>query len=111
MKETKELLAAIIGFGNAIGKAQADGAVNLADLPLLMDPIMKLPAALEGTDAIPGELAALGEAERADLVAYVNTTLDIPNDEIEEKIEKALAVGLMLYDLVASFKKVEAPAE
>jgi len=77
-KETKEALAFGLGLIKAGFDAKAnDGKFDIMDLPLLMSPMMQLPAAIDGAGKIPQELAP-GEFtpdEQDELKAFVIATL------------------------------------
>lgn len=105
MKELKELLAFIIGLGNAVGASLEDGKFELSELGLLMLPLTKAPAAFSDMKLIPAELASLTDAQKAELLEYVKTEFDIPEDKVEELIENVLKAGLALYGVVTLFVK------
>lgn len=91
-KDAKEILSAGIGIANAL----SDG-FQLSDLGALMD----LPSALSGWKigiTNIDELVNTSEG-RDEIEEYVKNEFDIPDDELEEKIEKSIAWLSATYDL------------
>jgi len=105
IKELKELLKFVVEFGEAIELALADKKFEITELSFLIAPLMQVGPAFEGLDKMGGELADLSEVEAAELKAYVEEELDLRSDKLEEVIEKALALGLMMYSFIQLFKK------
>ena len=99
--ELKEVVTTIVGLGNATGKALEDGNITVADIPLFITPLLSIPEALENIESVPGELKDLEAAEKAELMAYVQTELDIPQEKVELVCEAAFGVVLELATLVA----------
>ena len=107
IKETKELLKFVIDFGEAIETALADKKFEIAELSLLIAPLMQVGPAFEGIDKLGGEMKDLTEAEMAELKAYVEDELDLKNDNLEEIIERGLGLAITIYSFVKLFKKTE----
>ncbi len=107
IKEIKELVKFVIEFGEAIDLAMADKKFEMSELSLLIAPLMQVGPAFEGLDKIGGELKDLSEEEAAELVAYVRDELELSNDKIEFVIEKALELGVTIYEFIKLFKKEE----
>lgn len=110
IKELKELLKFTIDFGEAIELAMADKKFEIAELSLLIAPLMQVGPAFEGMDKLGGEIKDLDEVEMAELKAYVAEELDLQNDNIEMIIEKALGLAVTLYSFIQLFKKEEVVA-
>lgn len=91
-QDAKEILTGAIGIANAL----SDG-IQLSDIGALMD----LPAAISGwqngVDSINETIKT--EEGRQEIEDFVNSEFDIPDDELEEKIEKSLAWLNATYDL------------
>lgn len=87
-------------FGSHLGSAMADGKINLQDVPELLSAVAELKG-LSGIDlkSMPS-LASLSPAEMEELVAAFKSSFDIPQDEIEAKIEGALSLGVKVAGLV-----------
>lgn len=96
MQNVKEILAVPLALHKAYETAKADGKIDLADLGLLVDPLVKLPAAVDGASAALEELKALDDTSRADLNQWVKDTYDIADDVLETKVEKGIEVLLHL---------------
>lgn len=101
IKEFKEALKAGLQLGNIVGHSLQDSFKVMEILSLLKD----LPAAFQGLDKVPSELADLDEAEKAELYAFVESEFNIPQDEIESYVEKALQFVISFGDLVGKFIK------
>jgi hypothetical protein len=102
VKELKEMLGFVLGLGNAFGKSMADGKIGWTDLANFLSPLMKAPAAFQGVTQIPGELADLDPTEKAEVLNYVRTEFDIPQDKVEEAVEDGLK---LLGDIHTFIKK------
>jgi len=111
MKETKEVLKFAIELGEALESALEDKKFDIAELSLLIGPLMQVGPAFEGIDKVGEEIKAVDAAGLADLVAYAKDELDLKADETEAVIEKALDLGVQIYSFVKMFKKDEAEAE
>jgi len=111
MQDTYELLSLALSLHVAFEAAKADGKVDLKDAPLLLGPMMKLPAAIGGVEKCVGELKAMDPAQRGELMAKLAEEYDIPNDKLEAKVEAGvewlLATGKFVGVLTA---KEEQPA-
>lgn len=106
----KAVLALPLSLHMAYEKAKADGKIDVADVALLMDPMMKLIPAISGAKEALEQIKALDEAERADVNAWVQQTYDIAEDELEFKIEAGIDVVLSIAKLVGLLTKEEAAA-
>lgn len=100
-EDAKEILVAGIDIANAL----SDG-VQLSDLGALM----KLPGAITGWDEGITNLKETAESEegRQEIEDLLIAEFDIPDDELEDKIEKTLAWLNATYGL---YKTWSAPAE
>ena len=103
MKELKEVLAFSIAFGETADVVMADGKIELAELGLLMAPVMKLPAAVEGAKLI--KLKELTAEQKQELVEFVKSDLDLLSDRTEELVEQGLELAVKVSEYVKLFKK------
>ncbi|MDD3412398.1 MAG: hypothetical protein PHY47_00195 [Lachnospiraceae bacterium] len=103
MKELKEVLAFSIAFGETADVVMADGKIELAELGLLMAPVMKLPAAVEGAKLI--KLKELTTEQKAELVEFVKADLDLASDRTEQLVEEGLELAVKISEYVKLFKK------
>ena len=100
IKETKEMIGFIVELGNGVGKSLEDGEWNVTDFVHFMDALMMAPAAFQGMNQIPAEFGDLSEAEIKELVDYVVEEFDIPQDQIEVVIERAIDIAWDIYELI-----------
>jgi hypothetical protein len=110
IKETKEIITFALELGNAFGKAFEDKELTWTDATYFMYAIKEAPAAFLGINEIPSELKEFTAEEQDELKAHIIERFDIPQDNIEEYIEKGLTAALEIYRLVSMFlKKKEEP--
>jgi len=95
-QDAKDILKAAIGIGEAL----ADG-VQLSDLGALMD----LPAAISGWKEGVQNLQQVALETPQEINDYINEEFDIPDDELEDKIEKSLEWLTATYELYLTWKK------
>lgn len=92
IEETKDAVKAICGIGNGISAALADdGKITLGDYYKFIGPLMKLPAAITGIGEIPKELADLTKEEKLELIALVESELEV-GDKAEEVTVRILNI-------------------
>ena len=103
IKETKEALEFAAAIGNATGISLQDGKFDTLDIVNYINALSKFPAAVENAAEIPKELDDLDEAEAAELVEFVQTKLDLPQENIEQAIEDHLAVVATIYLLAKKY--------
>ncbi len=89
-QETYEVLSAALSFHQAVELAKADKKIDLADLPLLLVPLMKLPPAISGIDKCLTELKSMNPTVRAEMLAKLGAEYDIADDVLEYKVEAAI---------------------
>ena len=99
IEQTADLVIAIAAFANAGASALEDDKITLSDLPLLLSPAMKLPAALSGISEVPRELGELDEEEKNQLLVLVSEELDFKGS-IEDVVTKALIIIADIKDLI-----------
>ena len=99
IQETKDVVYA----GLKIGEALSDG-VDITDVGALTS----LPAAISGISDVPAEIADLDEAEMEELKMFVQDNFDIPDDDVEKFVEKAISTVIQLYQLFLAFKEMKA---
>lgn len=99
-KDVAELLEFALSFGTAIGNATQDGKFDLSDIGFFIPSLTVLPRAVEGIMNVPGELADLSEDEVAMLRKQIGD-FDIPQDEVEEVIERALKFAMETISFVS----------
>lgn len=107
----KDVLALPLSLHMAVDKAQADGKIDLQDVAFLLDPAMKVGAFIAGLSKVPGELADLSDAERADVHAWAKSTYDLADDKVEAMVESALGVALHLGQFLGKLLAPAAPEQ
>lgn len=108
MKESKEVLKFAIELGEALEAAMQDKKFEVAELSLLVAPLMQVGPAFEGIDKVGQEIKASTAEQKAELIAYVKEELDLKNDDVEKTIEEALDLALKIHAFVQLFKKEKA---
>lgn len=88
-------------FANVVGKSYEDKKIDLKDLPLLME-VFSAIKDLMAIDfkAVWPEAKDMDEKEYAELVDFIKIKFDIPQDSIEERVEKILEYSKNLYGIV-----------
>ena len=105
LRETKEMFALIVAFGNAIGKSLVDGKLDLGDLFNLLGVINKIRPAIDNASMIPSEIGEMSEAEAEDLKKFVIQNFSIPQEAAEAFIELALGMSIDLIEAINYFRK------
>ena len=110
----KSLVFVAASLGNIAGETMEDGKVDAKDLAMIGKLIPVFPAllAIDFKAVIP-EAKDLSESEALELVEFFKAQFNIPQDDLEVKIETVLSLCVRLAgivgELVALFKKPEAP--
>lgn len=101
-KETKEVLRLIFAFVKILKEAKEnDGQIAATDLALLVNLFPHVGDAIDGIDKVGAELKDLDSAEIKDLLVYTGAQLTgVISEAKEELVEKALAAGLAVVELV-----------
>ena len=102
IEKLKKALAAVIGLGTTITESLADESISAGEWVKISFSGIKLAAAVKDFKALKIEFKDLDETEKAELIAYVETELDLENDQVEAMIEEAFAV---LITFATGFKK------
>lgn len=92
MNNLRAILAPLFTLVEAYYQAKADGTLSWQDAALLFPIIPQLGPALKDAPAALAEWKTATQAQRAVEIAWVVDTFDIPNDNLEKKIEAGLAV-------------------
>ena len=104
VKEVKELIGFGISLGERVAKSLEDGELTWTDAFQFVGVLGEANKALQGIGSIPGELADLSEAEKDELVAYVEAEFDIENDKVERAIELGFEIAASLVQFVAEWR-------
>lgn len=103
LDELKELAEFGCSLGSAIGTALADGKVEIAEVGLLLPPAMLAPVAFAGVSDAVSALANLSTEDAASLKSHIESKFDIPQDNLEAKIEAGLGLALDVWSRVQIF--------
>jgi hypothetical protein len=95
IKDAQDILQAAIGIGEAL----SDG-FQLGDVGALMD----LPAAIDGWKEGVVNLKEVALSNPDEISDFVKENFDIPDDELEEKIEKSISWLSATYELYLTWK-------
>jgi hypothetical protein len=101
-KETREVLDFALSLARGLGLSLEDGSVSLGDVLNFMEAFQRANAALDNVAGVLPELQSMTDADRQALVKAVDQ-LDLPNDQIELIVEKALKAGLLIAELAVTF--------
>jgi len=103
VKETKELLTFVAQLGNGIGLSLADGKWSLGDVGNFVPALQGIFPGLSGLNLVNDELADLTPEEVEEIKAHVTMVFEIPQDQVEEFVERGVQIGLDLANLVKDF--------
>jgi len=104
----KKVFRDLINFGETLDEKAADG--KLTWMEILTSSISVVPSVFEAIKngaAIYEELQDLDDAERTELVAYIEAELDLRNDRTEDQIEAGAEFLAAFEKFRQTFKKVE----
>lgn len=94
----------LLSIVTLVKSAEADGKIDLMDLPLVLGVIPAIQPALDGANLIPGELAHLSAADAEALVAHVVSKLGVTNVKATAIINSALSTAIAIQTLVKAIK-------
>jgi len=98
--ETKDAIAFIASFGNAMGQSLEDGKFELGEYINFIPSLIKLPEAISGINKLPDELRNITDEERAELLAFIKDQLDLPQDATEELLEDSLETAIVVFGYI-----------
>ena len=103
----KILLVFVITLGESFAQKMADKKISLVEgFGLAMD-LRPLPGIIRDRKLLVNEFKGLDTAEKQELIDLVALELDLPNDEVERKIEQGFEFGISMLYWFDSFKKNE----
>jgi len=105
INETKEVMLFGMSLAMAADQATQDG-IDWTDIFKLVEPLTKLPAAIEGIEDVENELQDLDEAERMELVQAISD-LDFVSEDSEEIAEQSLRVGIEIAKLISTIREAK----
>lgn len=108
MEQNKDLVEVInLAFNlvDALKTAKAnDGKIDLKDFPLLFPLFDDAQVAVEGWDNIGASWRDSNEEQRTEVINHFKQRFDLPNDQVEAKIEKAIVAGSLILDIALDLK-------
>jgi len=107
IKNTKEMVLFGLSLGNGIGKAMANGTIDMLDVGYFFGALKAAGPAFKDVSLIPKEIGDIDSAELEDIKKTIFQTFDIPQDSIEGVIKKSLTAVLGLAELAMEFFQVE----
>ena len=91
------VMDALLSVGGTIAEGlQDDGKFGIADSIKLAKNIPETLSAIHAAKEMPTELRDLDDEERAQIVAHFADKFDLPNDDLEERLERAFRVAVNL---------------
>lgn len=87
LKNAYEALSFGLSMHMAFGLARADGKYDVTDVQFLIMPMTKAPAAISDIKVSLDELKSASDADRAEVMAKLKAEYDIPDDQLEAKVE------------------------
>ena len=103
MKETKEALKFIFSLANGVGKSLQDGKFSYGDLVYFFGALESISEAMSGAKSIPAELKRMTPQQRQELLTYAKQEFDIPQDDIEKRVEQGLTAALHVLTVIEEF--------
>lgn len=107
IKETIELIDPILALGMATERSLMDGKFGVEDIANFMPALLILGNAFEGIKLVPKEIKDLSLEEATQIREHIEKKFDLQNDNIESLIERALSIGLTIYELVQNIKEIK----
>lgn len=109
IENIKEVLKFMCELVNGVVKSLEDDHFNFADAINFYGAAKAIPAMIKDIDQVPGELMDLTDEEQQELIEYVKTEFDIPEDKVEKFVESAFRAMIYMVDAIKAgmnaFKK------
>jgi len=99
IENIKKLIKGICAFGNAGGSILEDGKVSISDIGALKYLVGAKDLLDVDVKALLEEFKDLDEQEKVVILSEIEAEFDIPQDEVEAKVEDAFALGLKAIDI------------
>jgi hypothetical protein len=103
----KKLVKFSLDLSEQVVESTKDGWNWLTDPFSFLDELSQVPGVAKSWPAIKAELADLSPAERTELLEYIKSEFDIPDDKVEIFVENALQQAASLITLVEEFRKLK----
>jgi hypothetical protein len=105
IKETKEAVIFGVALANVVDQELSNG-FQFTDIVALIPVLTKAPAAISGAGEIPAEIKDLDEAERAELVAVIES-MDLKSDYSEAIAEQSTRTLIEIGKLATLVKRAK----
>lgn len=107
IKEIKELLAFGFKLQKAITASLDDGKINVVtDAPKFLSALLAAPKAFGGMNTIMAEIRDLDEAERQELLTFVQEEFELADQNLEYLIEDTLDALTTLFKLALRYAEL-----
>ncbi len=109
VEKIKSIVEAVAEFGNIIGDVMVDGKINMADISVFSKLITVGPkffAAVTNFTEIKEEFKDLTKEELDELKEHFKTKFDIPQDKVEDVVEKVAAALDVVWEAFQVVSKV-----
>ena len=98
----KKVLRFAFSVHVAYEKSMKDGILNWKDLPNAFDPGTKLIPAIGAAPSALKQALNISKEQKAELKDWIQTTYDIKDDVLEEKVERGLSIVIELAHFVGA---------
>jgi len=105
VEEFKDLLTFAASLGEGIYETGKDGKLSIGDVRHFFPAAKDLIPAIQGILEVPGEIADLTEIELEQMKQHFKAQFDIPDDMVEEFVEKMMAFGMSALEVVLFIKR------
>lgn len=107
IKEIKELLSFGFKLQKAITASLDDGKINvITDAPKFLTALLAAPKAFGGMNNIMAEIRDLDEAERQELLTFVQEEFELADQNLEYLIEDTLDVLTTMFKLALRYAEL-----
>jgi hypothetical protein len=105
IENIKKAVSLVLTVGEDVAKGLADnGKLDLSEyIGIGIDLVGGVPGVVKNFKDIKAEFADLTAEEKNELIEFVKADFDIPQEEIEAKIEKAIDLINAVAEFIASF--------
>lgn len=104
IQNLKEMVSLVASGVNAGIKIAEDKKISMDDMQYVFAILQRLPAAVDGADKIPAELADMDSVESSELLAHVMKELSLGDVKTAQIVDKSLRTLLAIFDLVKAIK-------
>ncbi len=102
IEKLKKAIGAVIGLGTTVTESLEDDKISVSEWGKISFKSISLALALKDFKLLKIEFKDLTDAEKEEIITYVNENFDLPNDATEAMIEEAFEI---LFKFATSFKK------